>query len=318
MTLVFRKFLVAGGAGFIGSHFIDHLLSLNTTEKITVVDNFYLGSEANLSGALLDPRLVLIRADATDLPTMKSICDQHSPDVYFNFATVPLPTSLVFPSWAMKVNFDLAITGCELARLNIIERYVQISSSEVYGTATEEQMTEHHPLNVETPYAASKAAADQVVLSYRRTYGIQALLLRPFNNYGPRQNSKTYAGVIPIFISKMLRNESCEIFGNGNQTRDFIFVSDTVKYILNCAQKKVCWDAGPINIASGQETSILELFRLLSIVLDYRKEPVFLPPRIGDVLRHCGSTQCLLSLTGLPAPRKIDLEGLKETCQSYM
>ena len=95
-------------------------------------------------------------------------------------------------------------------------------------------------------------------------------------------------------------------------------MKDTVKYLLSCAQREVCWNAGPINIASGQETSVLELFSLLSIVLNYKKEPKFLPQRIGDVLRHCGSTNLLLLLTGLPAPRKIDLEGLKETCQSYM
>ncbi len=317
MKLIFQKILIAGGAGFIGSHFIDYLLSFNTTKKITVVDNFYLGSEANLSKALLDPRVVLIRADAADLPTMKTICDENPHDVYFNFATIPLPTSLIFPSWAMKVNFDLAITGCELTRLNIVKRYVQISSSEVYGTATEDLMTENHPLNVETPYAASKAAADQVVHSYKRTYGIKAMLLRPFNNYGPRQNSKTYAGVIPIFINRMLKSEPCEIFGTGNQTRDFVFVKDTVKYLLSCAQSEICWEAGPINICSGSEVSILEIFNTLKYMTSSKSNLNFSPPRLGDVYRHCGDPKLMFQLTGLNPPAGLNFEGLTETINSY-
>jgi UDP-glucose 4-epimerase len=276
-----------------------------------------LGSEANISEAMLDPRVVLIRADAADLPTMKTICDEQPHDVYFNFATIPLPTSLIFPSWAIKVNLNLAITGCELARLNIIKRYIQISTSEVYGTATEDLMRENHPLNVETPYAASKAAADQVVLSYKRTYGIQAMLLRPFNNYGPRQNSKSYAGVIPIFINKMLQSEPCEIFGNGKQTRDFIFVKDTVKYLLSCAQTEVCWDVGPINICSGSEVSILEVFNTLKSITSSQSNLIFSPPRIGDVYRHCGDPKLMFQLTGLNPPAGLNLEGLTKTIDSY-
>ena len=157
-------YLVSGGAGFIGSHFVEHLLSVDHASRVIVVDNYYLGNVRNIMPFKVNSRVEIIRTDATDLSGMLEICDIYKPQVYFNFAVIPLPTSLEFPCWSSKVNFELALIGCELARMKRISEYVQISSSEVYGTAQYVPMDEAHPIDAETPYAASKAAANHCEL----------------------------------------------------------------------------------------------------------------------------------------------------------
>ena len=293
------------------------MLSLDETRKVVVVDNFYLGNTENLINHSQDPRLKIVRADASDFSTMSQICEEFKPQVYINFAVVPLPTSLTYPNWSVKINIELALVACELARLGKIQRYLHISSSEVYGTARFVPMNESHPIDSETPYAAAKASADQVILSYMKTFGIEALILRPFNNYGPRQNSLEYAGVIPIFIKKMLKSEDCVIFGNGLQTRDFIYVEETAQYILACMQLEHCWNKGPINICSGLETSILDIFYRLQEILKSKSQLIFAPSRPGDVLRHCGDSSLLVELTALSVPKKLSIKGLENTIAFY-
>jgi UDP-glucose 4-epimerase len=310
-------YLVSGGAGFIGSHFVDHLLSLDATVKVVVVDNYYLGNVQNTLTFRSNPRVEIIRTDASDLSAMLTICEVYKPEFYFNFAVVPLPTSLEFPYWSSNMNFNLALTGCELARMDRVQKYVQISSSEVYGTARYVPMNETHPLNPETPYAASKAAADQITSSYVNTFGISAAILRPFNNYGPRQNHLDFAGVIPTFIENMLGDNDCQISGDGTQTRDFIYVEDTCRLILECLSNEKVWSAGPVNICSGREVSILEVFNALKLIISSRSDLKFSPPRMADVHRHCGDPKLMLELTGLNPPEGLNLEGLTETVNSY-
>jgi UDP-glucose 4-epimerase len=314
---ILNCYLVSGGAGFIGSHFVDYLLSLNETKKVVVIDNFYLGNFKNLNNLKNDPRIEIVRADASNLPTMLDICENYKPQIYINFAVVPLPTSLQHPAWTVKTNIDLAITACELTRMEKVSKYVQISTSEIYGTAKYVPMDENHPINSETPYAASKAAADQITLSYMNTFGIKASILRPFNNYGPRQNQLEYAGVIPRFIQNMLGQKDCVVYGDGFQTRDFIYVEDTVKYIMACISSEKCWDYGPINICSGEEISIVEIFNTLKKIMNSKSSIIFSPSRAGDVLRHCGGSELLVKLTGLKPPKGMNTAGLEKTIASY-
>jgi UDP-glucose 4-epimerase len=248
---------------------------------------------------------------------MLDICENYKPQIYINFAVVPLPTSLQHPAWTVKTNIDLAITACELTRMERVSKYVQISTSEIYGTAKYVPMDENHPINSETPYAASKAAADQITLSYMNTFGIKASILRPFNNYGPRQNQLEYAGVIPRFIQNMLGQKDCVVYGDGFQTRDFIYVEDTVKYIMACISSEKCWDYGPINICSGEEISIVEIFNTLKKIMNSKSSIIFSPSRAGDVLRHCGGSELLVKLTGLKPPKGMNTAGLEKTIASY-
>jgi len=314
-----KTVVVSGGAGFIGSHFIDEIFENSSPKKVVAIDNFYLGNQANLIKALKRPNFELIRCDATDFNTMSYITRKLKVDYFFNFAVLPLPTSLEYPAWSSKINFDLALTSLELARLGYVKKLIQISSSEVYGSAKKIPMSEDHPLNAETPYAASKAAADQLALSYQRSFGLNILILRPFNNYGPRQNRFSYAGVIPIFINQTLNGSDCIIYGDGKQTRDFTFVGDTVNVIFKISQINEAWGKGPINIASETETSINEIYSMISkLSSNTIREPIFVESRSGDVKRHCGDASLLKKF--LPEVLKIptiNITGLKQTFDWY-
>ena len=186
-----KSILVTGGAGFIGSHLVEKIIE-EKPAKIIVVDNFFLGEESNLKPAKSKfPELVVEKIDASDYEKMKHAM-KNGVDVVFNLAMVPLPVSLEKPSWAFGINVDITRVVCELGREGYFSTLVQYSSSEVYSTALDSKMSETHQLLPCTPYAASKAACDHLVHSYYKTFGLEMLIVRPFNNYGPRQNDKSY------------------------------------------------------------------------------------------------------------------------------
>jgi UDP-glucose 4-epimerase len=150
-------------------------------------------------------------------------------------------------------------------------------------------MSETHFLLPMTPYAASKAADDHVVLSFCETFNIDAAILRPFNNFGPRQNDKAYAGIIPIVINRVLRKEPVEIFGDGEQTRDFVYAKDTAEAAI-AMYKSVATRGQITNVASGRETSVNTLVGTMLKILKAENHPVIhVDPRPGDVRRHCAS-----------------------------
>jgi UDP-glucose 4-epimerase len=188
MSLKNKSILVTGGAGFIGSHLIDRLIK-EDPKKIVIVDNFFLGKKANLNEAVKHyPELKVYNQDASDYIEMAKIMKNESIDVVFNLAVIPLPTSLTKPRWTFEQNINIALSTCELARNGFFNTLIHFSSSEAYGTCEYAPMDESHPLNSATPYAASKASSDQLIFSYCNTFGIDAAIIRPFNNYGPRQN----------------------------------------------------------------------------------------------------------------------------------
>lgn len=312
-----KSVLVTGGAGFIGSHLVDRLIH-EDPQKIIVVDNFFLGTEASLDDARRNyPELSLYRLDASDLAAMRQLVDSEGVDVVFNLAAIPLPTSLEYPAWTFKTNVNIATTFCELARWGNFQTLIHCSSSEAYGTAQYVPMDEDHPLVPNTPYAASKASSDQIVLAYQRTFGIDALIVRPFNNFGPRQNPGTYAGIIPIVIKKVLAGKPVEVFGDGEQTRDFIFVRDTANAFVKL-YKAESTRGLVINVATGLETSVNDLVSRLLDVLGVPDHPVVhTDPRPGDVLRHCGRIDLAKELVGLEVPA-MAIDSLKETVKWYL
>lgn len=317
MRLRGRSVLVTGGAGFIGSHLVDRL-TREEPGKLVVVDNFFLGHEENLATARnAYPDLTVLRLDASDLAAMREVAEREEIEVVFNLAVIPLPTSLRYPVWTIETNVGIATTFCELARWGVIRTLIHCSSSEAYGTAQYVPMDEDHPQAALTPYAASKAAADQVVLSYCRTFGIDATILRPFNNFGPRQNPGTYAGIIPVVIQRVKKGLPIEIHGTGNQTRDFIFVRDTAEAFVRLAEQEPA-RGRVINIATGHETSINDLVASLLDVLGVPDHPiVFTAPRPGDVMRHCGDIHLLRELCGFEPPAMAE-EALRETVEWYL
>lgn len=310
-----QRVMVTGGAGFIGSHLVDKLAE-EQPKSLHVVDNLFLGNEINLDKARqLYPGLGFHNFDATDGSRMRNLISQERIDVVFNLATKALGYSLVDPRDAFHVNTEIAGHLLESLRHKEIQHLVHFSSSEAYGTALRVPMDETHPMLAHTPYAAGKAAADLLIRSYQETFGLRVLTLRPFNNYGPRQNEGSYAGVIPITVRRLQNGLPPIINGDGLQTRDFIYVGDTVRLALSLARRDDL-RGQTINLGTGKETQIRKIVESLCHIAGYRGEIEMAPLRLGDVQRHCADISLLRSLIGDPSLRSLD-EALTETFEWY-
>lgn len=315
MSLRNKSILVTGGAGFIGSHLIDRAMKENP-KKIIIVDNFFLGKKENLKEAIkLYSELKIFNLDASDYIEMANIIKNEGIDVVFNLAVIPLPVSLTKPRWAFEQNVNVTLTICELARYGFFDTLIHFSSSEAYGTCEYAPMDEKHPLNGTTPYAASKAASDQLIFSYYRTFGIDASIVRPFNNYGPRQNEASYAGVIPLTIKRILDGEAPVIYGDGKQTRDYLYVTDTANAAIDVYNSKNTRNR-ILNIASGKEISIETLIKLIAKYLNCDKPIVYAKERPGDVRRHIANIYLAEDLIGFKPTVSLE-EGLKLTIEWY-
>ena len=315
MNLKNKSVLVTGGAGFIGSYLVDRLVK-EEPENLVVVDNFFLGKESNLNKAKENySDLKIYNQDASDYETMRKIMKNESIDVMFNLAVIPLPASLTKPRWAFEQNVNITLSTCELARNDYFDTLIHFSSSEAYGTSEYAPMDEKHPLNGTTPYAASKAASDQLVFSYCKTFGIEASIIRPFNNYGPRQNEASYAGIIPLTIKRILNDEAPVIYGDGKQTRDYLYVADTANAAIDMYNSKNTRNK-VLNIASGKEISIETLVKIIAKYLDCEKPIVYEQERPGDVRRHIANIYLAEDLINFKPTTSLE-EGLKLTVDWY-
>jgi UDP-glucose 4-epimerase len=309
-----KNVLVTGAAGFIGSHLVDKLLE-DQVGLVIGLDNFFLGRKGNLSRASGYSNFRLIRGDASDVTFLQDITRNFDITDFYSLATIPLPTSLAYPKWSSDQNLKIASSALEIARSGFVERLIQISTSEVYGTGISNSMTESHPLSPRTPYAASKASADLIALSYQRSFGTPILILRPFNNFGPRQNHEEFAGLIPKLITSAIKQNEFEIHGDGKQLRDWVYVEDTARAIMDLAKHNESWNLGTINISSNMNFSVSEVVNLFS---------KYIPPlqvkleakRLGDVEFHKGSNQLMKTLLGW-SPRTFEDETMKKTVDYY-
>lgn len=316
MSLAGKSLLVTGGAGFIGSHLVDRLIR-EAPGNLVVVDNLWLGREANLDQARQAfPGLTFYRVDVRQARTMAAILRREETEIVFDLATIPLPASLVRPKWSARAIYDMAATLCELGRRGLYRTLIHCSSSEVYGTAAYVPMDETHPLLPRTPYAAAKAAADLLVQSYQHSFGLDATIVRPFNTYGPRQNDQNYAGIIPIVVRRVLAGQPPVIFGDGEQTRDYSFVTDVADGIVRVAMTPAA-RGGVINLAGGEEVTINRLVRTLTTILGYDGPIAYAAPRPGDVRRHLADISRARQLLGYRP--QTDLEtGLRRTVAWYL
>ena len=316
LSLAGKSVLVLGGAGFIGSHLVDRIIR-EEPGRLTVVDNLFLGKRENLrDAAAAFPKLVFREQDATDLEALAALIRAERVDVVFNLAVVPLPASLERPRWCVEQNIELAMVPAELQRQGLFRTLVHFSSSEAYGSAAYIPMDERHPPVPSTPYAASKGGGDQIVLSYQHTFGTDVAIIRPFNNYGPRQNAGSYAGIIPIVVHRARQGLPIEIFGDGEQTRDFVFVRDTADAAVRLYGAPEA-RARIVNVASGREVSVNELVGMLLEALGSEVPVQHTAARPGDVRRHLASIDLARELFGYE-PRTPLREGIAETVAWYL
>jgi UDP-glucose 4-epimerase len=312
-----KTVVVTGGAGFVGSHLVDRIIEEQPKDLI-ILSNFFLGHERNLAKAIGNfPQLKTIRCNVNDFSEVEEVFKENNVDVVFNLAVIPLPTSLTRPEWTIRQNIDMTLNICNLQRLGKFQHLVQFSSSEACGSAKTVPMNEDHPMDPETPYAASKAATDHIALSYHHTFGCDVTVIRPFNQYGPRQNAQKYAGIIPLIVGRMKRGEEVFIHGDGEQTRDFIHVRDTVEGTI-AAYKTAKSRGRVIHVASGSEVKIKDLVHNIADLMNYPKTKIsHKPERPGDVRRHFSGTKLAQELLGWKAQISF-ADGLKETVGWYV
>lgn len=315
MSLKNKSILVTGGAGFIGSHLVDRIIK-EEPERIVIVDNFFLGKHRNIEPAMKDfDNVKLYYQDAGHYEKMKNLFEIENIDVVFNLAVVPLLTSHKLPKITCEDNVNITLSVLELLREGYYKTLIHCSSSEAYGTAQEHIMTESHPLKPTTPYAASKAASDLFVESYHNTFDLDAATVRPFNNFGPRQNEGSYAGIIPVTIERTMAGKQPIIHGDGLQTRDYIYVSDTVEGMVQI-YNNTNTRGKTINLATGKEITVLDMVKAIARELDYEGEFDFQPPRLADVRRHRGDITLARELFGFEPKTNFE-QGIKETVEWY-
>jgi UDP-glucose 4-epimerase len=306
--------LVTGGAGFIGSHLVEALLGAGA-RRVHVIDDMSLGKEANLAGVADRQELRLTVADCSDEGVLDGLGERF--DFCFHLAVVPLPHSLVHPRENVERNIAMTDAICEFGRRGGFDRLVNVSSSEVYGTARTAPMSEDHPLGAHTPYAAAKAASDLVVASYVTTFGLRAVTARPFNTYGERQNAGAYAGIIPAVVNAVLSDVPFQVNGDGEQTRDMCYARDTAAAVLAIAEHDAAL-GGVFNIGTGEEASVNEMVRLMLEAMDHPSHPIVHgPERPGDVHRLLADTRRLREVVGFEAGTELK-DGLSRTVAWYL
>ena len=279
MIRKFRHAIVTGGAGFIGSHLSKYLISKGI--KVTVIDNFSTGSESNLKS--IRTKITLVNCDISD----NSIDDYfQNVDVVFNCAAivgVKLATSK--PLEVLDQNISNVRKILDLCRKNNA-LHIFISSSEVYGNSLDMPVSENSVLVPVSPYGLSKIVGETYCSSFKRKYGINSIIIRLFNVYGPGQDTNGLSWVLPSFIIKLLKNKKITIHGSGNYTRDFTFIDDTIRGIFLASVKGTYGEA--YNIGTGVETSITDLGKLVIKKMNLSNDKShFIRNRSFQIYRRC-------------------------------
>jgi UDP-glucose 4-epimerase len=302
------RVLVTGGAGFIGSHLVDRLVDAG--HDVVVLDNFSTGRTRNLSHSRDRPNFQLVRADVRRIPRSLVKRLRRVDQVCHLAAMTSVQQSVRDPVFTTEVNVVGTLNVLEAAKALKAERVVFASSAAIYGTPQAYPITEEARISPISPYGASKGSSELYCRSFEENHGIETVSLRYFNVYGPRQTASQYAGVISIFAKRMQQQRPLEIHGDGTQTRDFIFVADVVEATV--AAMEASLKSRAFNIASGMETSILELAQIMQRIGGSRSELKFSQPRAGDILRSVADITKARNELGFAARCSMD-DGLSRT-----
>lgn len=313
-----KTVLITGGAGFMGSNFVKYIFNNYPDYKIIVLDALtYAGNIENLPEKIKDDsRFTFWYGNVRNAELVDEVVSKS--DVIVHFAAESHVARSIFDN---TIFFETDVLGTQVVSNAVlkngdgVERFIHISTSEVYGSALTEPMDEEHPLNPTSPYASAKTGADRLVYSYWVTYDIPAIIIRPFNNYGPNQHLEK---VIPRFITSAILDEPLTVHGAGESTRDWLYVEDLCKALDKVVHVSIDKVKGQvINLGTGRDTGIKDVAEK---VLERFGKPqsliVHTSDRYGQVMRHVSSTQKALDLIGWKADTEFD-KGLDETIEWY-
>lgn len=298
-----KNIVVTGGLGFIGSHIVDTLIEDN---NVTIIDDKSSGSENNLKNPTHD-NLEIIVGGINELNLKEIFSDK---DYIFHLAAMAsVPLSIEEPLKAHKINATGTLNVLKAALDSDIKKLVNSSSSAVYGDNPNMPLSETELIQPQSPYAVSKATSEYYCQIFSDVYGLDTLSFRYFNVFGPKQNPNSqYAAVIPKFIDSLLSGERPIIYGDGEQSRDFIYVSNIVNANITACKSKY---NGVLNLASGKSLTINELFEIIQNILDLPITPIYKPERSGDIKHSLADIDNLKNINFKP---NLDFEKqLKET-----
>lgn len=270
-----KNILITGGLGFIGSHIADELMEDN---QITIIDNLSTGNIKNLKIPEHE-NLEIVEEDLrnTNLNDLTKDIDY----IFHLAAMASVPLSVENPIECNDVNVNATVKLLKAAAYNNVKKIVFSSSSAVYGENRNMPLKETEPLMPTSPYAASKASCELYLRSFYDSYGLNYTALRYFNVFGPKQDKNSqYAAVIPNFISALLEGEQAVIYGDGEQTRDFVYVKDIVRANIAACESDY---NGIVNVASGEKLTINRLYEIVKNTLGSELEPDYQPKRLGDI-----------------------------------
>ena len=272
------KILVTGGAGFIGSHTVDALVAAGQ-HQVSIIDNLTAGKRHQVNPAARFHEIDLRDADA-----VRRVITAERPEVIVHLAAqMDVRRSVADPSFDAQVNVVGFLNLMESARQHGLRRVIFSSTGgAIYGEQEKFPAPEDHPLHPVSPYGVAKLATEAYLFFYKVQYGIDYTALRYGNVYGPRQDPHGEAGVVAIFCGRMLEGKPCTIYGDGKQTRDYIFVGDVVRANLAAANANI---SGAINVGTGIETNVNDLYHTLGTVADVTRAPEYAPARPGEQSR---------------------------------
>ena len=301
------KYLITGGAGFIGSHIARALLEQGA--DVRVLDNFSSGKRENLKGLDVE----ILEGDLRDASVVIRAV-QGVEVIFHEAAFVSVPESMEKPQECLDVNVTGTSMLFEAARKAGVRRVVIASSAAVYGDSDAMPLVENTPLKQLSPYAVSKRIDEMYADLFTNQFGLEVAALRYFNVYGPRQRPDSmYAAAVPIFIRRMLDNKPITVYGDGGQTRDLINVRDVVQANLLASQHPSA--PGQIfNVCTGVETCLLDLLDILYEIFPNAPKHVHAEPRAGDIYRSIGTPKKIVETLGFK-PNVTLAEGLKEAVE---
>ena len=313
-----KTILITGGAGFIGSNLVRHLYKKYPDYRLLVVDALtYAGNVHNCpDGAMGSKNYEFWYGDVRNGELMDTLVGQS--DIVVHMAAESHVTRSIYDN---KLFFETDVIGTQTVANAIvkhrdrIDRFIHISTSEVYGTATADKMTEEHPLNPMSPYASAKCGADRLVYSYWATYNIPAVILRPFNNYGPYQHLEK---AVPRFITSVLLGEPLTVHGDGAAARDWLFVEDHCEALDALLHTNISAIRGQvINVGTEHHRSVLEIAEAVLQAMGPNDSQIqFIGARPGQVFRHTADTSKLKRLIGWEPKLKFE-EALERTIRWY-